>query len=199
LGHQWTIEGLYEVVAGANVMYFDPKGMHLVIGSILDGNGKDLTAEARNKVAAGNYEIFRKSLDLGVRVGIGRHVVVEIIDPDCPYCRKMAPFWANRKDVTRYVFLTPLPMHKDSPKKIAFILSAPDPSVALEEVLSGKYDNATLPIFKHNDKRLAEVAKVMAASGIRSTPSYYVDGIPVTGANTAAIVKILDAPQKGGK
>jgi hypothetical protein len=66
--------------------------------------------------------------------------VVEYTDPDCPFCRKGSEFFRNRRDVTRYVFFNPLPMHPQAREKAQYVLSAQDKAKAYEEVMSGKLD-----------------------------------------------------------
>lgn len=62
-------------------------------------------------------------------------------DPDCPYCRKlheeMKKVLASRKDVAFYVFLRPLPMHKDAFKKSETILCEKSLTI-LDEAMAGK-------------------------------------------------------------
>jgi thiol:disulfide interchange protein DsbC len=67
--------------------------------------------------------------------------VVVFTDPDCPFCRKLHEeikrVLAKRHDVAFYIFLRPLPMHKDSPRKAQAILC--EKSLALlDDALSGK-------------------------------------------------------------
>ncbi len=67
--------------------------------------------------------------------------VAVFTDPDCPYCRKlheeMKIVLSKRKDVAFYIFLRPLPMHKEAPKKVEAILC--EKSIALlDDALSGK-------------------------------------------------------------
>lgn len=62
-------------------------------------------------------------------------------DPECPYCRKLheeiKKVLEQRKDVAFYIFLRPLPMHKDAPKKVEAILCTKSLSM-LDDALSGK-------------------------------------------------------------
>lgn len=185
------VDGLYEVIAGENVIYYAPKSSHLIIGSILDSNGKDLSAEARTKIQTNKYDIFKRSIDRAIRIGSGKHEVIEVIDPDCQYCRKMAPFWRERKDVTRYVFLTALPMHKHADKKVNFILSAQNPALALEDVLSGLFDSTPLPLVTIDSKKVAAIEQVVQQAGVKGTPLYFINGQAVTGANSAQITALL--------
>jgi thiol:disulfide interchange protein DsbC len=67
--------------------------------------------------------------------------VAVFTDPDCPYCRKLheeiKQVLAKRSDVAFYIFLRPLPMHKDAPKKVEAILCEKSLTL-LDEALSGK-------------------------------------------------------------
>jgi thiol:disulfide interchange protein DsbC len=67
--------------------------------------------------------------------------VAVFTDPDCPYCRKLheeiKQVLAKRHDVAFYIFLRPLPMHPESPKKAQAILCEKS-LVLLDEALAGK-------------------------------------------------------------
>jgi thiol:disulfide interchange protein DsbC len=70
-----------------------------------------------------------------------KNKVVVFTDPDCPFCRKLhveiKQVLAKRHDVAFYIFLRPLPMHKDSPRKAQAILC--EKSLALlDAALEGK-------------------------------------------------------------
>lgn len=62
-------------------------------------------------------------------------------DPDCPYCRKlheeMKKVLSVRKDIAFYVFLRPLPMHKDAFKKSEAILCEKSLTI-LDDAMAGK-------------------------------------------------------------
>lgn len=94
-------DGIYQVLSGDNVFYFAPKSSHIYFGEVWDSTGKNLTAGIRNQIAAGKHSIFTKGLSSAIKIGSGKHEVIEIIDPDCPYCRKMANLWDSRNDINR--------------------------------------------------------------------------------------------------
>lgn len=186
------VSGLFEVVSGPNVFYFDPKTETLIFGEMWDGNGKNLTATAREKITAGKVNVFANGLTKAIKIGSGKHQVIEIIDPDCPYCRKMAEFWKSRTDVTRYVFLLPLTsLHPRAEEKTDYIISSDNPQQALEDVLSGKHDSLPLPEYKRNPEKIKGVAEVVASSRISGTPAYFIDGSFVNGANQQQILSLL--------
>lgn len=191
------VKGLSEVISGGNIFYFDPASGNVVFGEIWSDTGKNLTADARSKIYAAKFRLYREHLDAAVKLGSGRNEVIEIIDPDCPFCREMHGYWKTRSDVTRYVFLNPLPgLHPQATAHAGYILSAADPAKAMEEVIAGKYDAASAPVKKLNENRIRIHADISSKSGIGGTPAYYVNGTFVNGANVSAIEKIIG---KGAK
>lgn len=67
--------------------------------------------------------------------------VAVFTDPDCPYCRRLheetKKLLETRKDAAFYIFLRPLPMHKDAFKKSEAVLC--EKSLALlDEAMAGK-------------------------------------------------------------
>ena len=132
------IPGLYEIEAGSNIIYFYPEKGLLVFGEIWTKDGRNITAEKRAQLSAARLKDL--PLDKAVKIGNGRNKVIEFTDPDCPYCRKAAAFFKGRDDVTLYVFFFPLPIHKDAEAHARYVLCAADKAHALEEVMSGKYD-----------------------------------------------------------
>jgi len=67
--------------------------------------------------------------------------VIVFTDPDCPYCRQlheiMKQVVAKHTDVSFALIMNPLPMHKDSPKKVQTILCTKSVSI-LDDAFSGK-------------------------------------------------------------
>lgn len=188
------IEGLYEVVADGNVIYVHLKTGHLFVGDIFTREGKNLTAEARSRVTAERYKLITEAdREKAVKVGNGKHEVIEITDPDCPFCRKMHEYWGSRPDVTRYVFFLPLAMHPDAEKKVRYILSAENRELALWEVYSGELDNKPEKLNQSRDDRgLFDAHRaVVAKLGIQSTPTFWVNGNFLSGANIPLIEKLI--------
>lgn len=194
------IEGLYEVIAqprnrggDKNILYYDPSGNHLVFGEIYSSEGKNLTAETKDRLMKKKIENI--DLTSALKFGDGENIVIEVTDPDCPYCRKGAKFMDEQENVTRYVFFAPLPMHKNAPEKAAYILSSDDPEKAMNEVFGGKYDREPVPEFKDNNK-LKTHKMIVAELGIRGTPAYWINGNFVNGANIEAIKHYLSKQAK---
>jgi thiol:disulfide interchange protein DsbC len=185
------VHGLYEVTAGNNVMYFDPASGHLIFGEMWSPQGVNVTAGAKDKIMAAKYDGIKKHLGDAIKIGSGPNEVIEISDPDCPFCRRMHDYWAKRADVTRYVFLMPLTsLHPQAKTKANFILSAKDPAKALNEIYGGAYDKIPLPTFTLNDTHIKANGESLI-SGINGTPAYFINGSFVNGANVPQIEKLL--------
>jgi thiol:disulfide interchange protein DsbC len=182
------VPGLCAIVVDGRIIYYFPASGHLLAGNLFSPSGENLTDAATTKLM--NERLAGVPLDQALKIGSGKHTVIEVTDPDCPYCRKGDEFLSLRSDITRYVFFMPLPMHPESPQKVAYILSAKDPELALREVMAGKYDGKPLPAFKPND-RPAQHAAVAAKLGVRGTPNYWIDGTHIGGADIEAMKKLL--------
>lgn len=193
------VAGLYEVVAAKMIYYYAPREGLLIAGQIFDKTKRNLTAEKIQEVRARfDQEIARKAgelpLDKAVKVGEGKHIVIEFTDPDCPYCRKAAEFFEKRADVTKYTFFMPLPMHPDARNKVRYILCQKDRGHTLEEVMRGKLDGV-----KYETCTSAEVDDLMklheslaAKMGISSTPFFIVNGSTVSGADIPKLEQLLE-------
>lgn len=186
------VKGVYEVISRGNVFYFDPASGHVLFGEMWSPKGTNVTAAARAKVQAAKYANFKAHLSDAVKVGNGPNEVIEIIDPDCPYCRKMNDYWSKRTDVTRYVFLMPLPqLHPSAKAHSDYILSAPNQVVALNEVEGGKYDRSPAPVIPPNTDLISKQSALASSSGLSGTPAFYINGYFVNGANIPTIEQHL--------
>jgi thiol:disulfide interchange protein DsbC len=185
------IPGLYEVEIGPNVVYFYPEKNLIVFGEIWTKEGKSLTAAVRERLAA--KRVGEIPLDKGIRIGTGSNTVIEFTDPDCPYCRKASEYLKGRNDKSRYVYFLPLAAHKDAENKARFILCSNDRAKAYEEVMSGKYDDRKVE--PCGDERVSALIKehreLATKAGVSATPSFWINGQFVMGANIPAIENAL--------
>lgn len=187
------VKGLYEIVAGEQVLYFSPDG-YLMFGEIWSKDGKNLTAEMRDKVLAEKVKSI--PLDKAFKIGNGPRQVIEFTDPDCPYCRKVDGLLSKRTDITRYVFFFPLrQIHPDAEKKVLYILSQKDGEKAFREVVSGALDGKPLPETAQKNAMLEEMEKVAKSVGVRGTPALWIDGTAVNGADIPRITALLDGKE----
>ena len=184
------VKGLFEVVAGNQVFYFSPEG-YLMFGELWSKDGKNLTAEMRNKVLA--EKVKNIPLDKALKIGSGPRQVIEFTDPDCPFCRKVDEFLSKRTDITRYVFFYPLrKIHPDAEKKARYILSHKEKENAFHEVFSGSMDGKPVPEDENKGGQLEEMEKVAQSIGVQGTPAIWIDGVPVNGADLPRISALLD-------
>lgn len=192
------LKGLYEITAGEQVFYFSPEG-YLFFGEIWSKDGKNLTAEIREKVVA--ERINGLPLDKALKIGNGPKKVIEFTDPDCPYCRKVDDFLAKRADVTRYVYFVPLRrIHPDAEKKARYILSQPDRGKAFHEVFTGQLDGKPISIADGvQQQQLEEMEKIAAGIGVRGTPALWIEGAHVNGADIQRISGLLDKGKEVSK
>jgi thiol:disulfide interchange protein DsbC len=184
------IKGIYEVYTGNQLYYFMPESKVLIYGNIVSKDGRSLTRESFNKKVAG--KMAQLPLENALKIGNGKKVVVEFMDPDCHFCREAFKFLSQREDVTVYIFFYPL--SQVSEKKIRYILCAADQVKAYYEVMSGKHDNNS----KLNvcpDKKVDETLKLykeLAANiGLRSTPFFYIKGQVIDGFDVPVLEKLL--------
>jgi len=185
------INGLFEVVSGGNILYYAPEGNYLVIGEIFTPDGKSITGQSMEEMTAHNLKNL--PFDDAVKIGSGKNIVIEFTDPDCPYCRKVEPFFNKRQDVTRYVFFAPLvQLHPNAEKKSARILSAGNREKEYHDVMAGKHDKDVLPQPDEQAmKRVMKHRQMASNMGVMGTPMFWVNGRMVQGANLSAIEKLL--------
>jgi thiol:disulfide interchange protein DsbC len=183
------IKGVFEVITGSNIFYFYPDKDLLLVGEIYTKDGRSLTAERKGELAA--LKIKDLPLTKAVKIGDGPKTVIEFTDPDCPYCRKASEFFKNRTDVTRYVFFSPF-AHPAAIKKVYYILAADDKAKAYREMMEGKPLPTPEPAASEAIKALAaeqmELAKKM---GVQGTPTFYVNGKQVVGADIQKLESLL--------
>lgn len=188
------ISGLYEVEAGNNVFYFDPRKEYLLFGDIVTREGRNISAEKRQALLS--RRVKELPLEKGVKIGKGKKVVIEFTDPDCPFCRRTAEwFKKNHEGVTRYIFFYPISrLHPGAEAKARYILGAKNREKAYHDVMSGtldKTDPGKLPSTKGSGALLEEHKQLAAKVGVFATPTLWVDGKHIPGADISLIEKYL--------
>jgi len=183
------IPGVYEVVTGQNIFYYYPEKDLILTGEIVGKDLKSRTAERKGALASKLVKDL--PLDKAVKVGDGKHVVIEFTDPDCPYCRKASEYFSKRSDVTRYVFFTPL-AHPAAITKIEYILAAENKAEAYDAMMFGQQIPASAKPASPAIKKLAQEHIALAKKlGIQGTPTFFVKGQQVVGADTQKLDELL--------
>lgn len=188
------VNGLYEVVSGSRIVYYAPGPEYLIYGPMITREGKNLTEERVLEILEQGLKGI--PLEKAVRIGGGPHQIIEITDPDCPYCRKASAFLSARNDVTRHVFFFPLPMHPNAEAKVRQIFCAEDRAKVYEETMAGKLDDMKFTPCKTAavEELLKAHREIVERVGVTATPLFLIDGQVVFGADIPRMEKLL-----GGK
>lgn len=185
-----SIKGVYEVYTGNQLFYYAPEANVLIYGNIVSKEGTSLTRESYLKKLG--PKMAKLPLDKALKIGEGKNVVVEFLDPDCFHCRESYKFFSSRKDVTIYVFFYPL--SSLSEKKIRHILCSANQLKTYEEVMTGKFDN-NAQLNACTDTKVEELIKthkkLAAEIGIRSTPFFYLKGQAIDGFEVPIMEQLL--------
>jgi len=188
------IKGIYEVVTDTGIVYYAPEAECLVAGDIISKQGKNITQQRRDEILLEKV----KTLPLGkaLKIGAGRHTVIEFTDPNCSYCRKAFQVLSQKEDMTRYIFFYPL--SKTSADTVQHILCATDRIRAYKEAFNGRFDNK--PLTPCESAEVTTLMKIHRDQGMRlgieGTPFFIIDGQIVAGADIPAIEKLLATPVK---
>ncbi|WP_313085401.1 thiol:disulfide interchange protein DsbG [Pseudomonas sp.] len=167
-------------------LYLTADGEHVLVGSLLDAQGNDLSAAPLEKLV---YEPLGKEmwqrLEHSTWIADGAadapRVVYLFSDANCPYCNlfwKQARPWVEAGDVQlRHVMVGML--RPDSAGKAAALLSAADPEAALgRHEAAGKASRLepAASITPKVSEQLEANLALMAEMGASATPAiYYLD------------------------
>lgn len=119
-------------------VYLLPDGKHVVVGSLFDAEGHDLTqgamsAATKPKLDRGSWQALAKSTWIAEGAAHPERVVYVFSDTECPYCHrlwnKVQPLLAGGKVQVRYVMVAVI--RPESLGRAAAILSTDDPSATL--------------------------------------------------------------------
>ncbi len=185
------VAGVYEVVVDNDeIIYFAPASGHIFFGELWTADARNLTRESKDRLMSAKVDRF--PLDQAIKIGDGPNQVIEVTDPDCPFCRQSSDYFAARDDCTRYIFLFPLDrIHPRAEAKARYILSAENPEQAYEAVFSGSYDQQPLPEFKDNG-RLETHRDIANRIGVNGTPRFWINGHHVAGYNPREFDRLLN-------
>jgi len=173
------VPGIYEIWTGDKILYTD--GRYIIIGQILSPQGNLTISKEKiyRETMSDNKKIqeLLNSIDLSkaLKVGNGKKVVVEISDPECPFCRKAENFFKNKKNVSRYVFFMPLAFHKKARPLAVHILCSKDKEATYHQVMSGKFDNLQgIKSCSEGIQKLKEMENIASKLNVRGTPTFFI-------------------------
>ena len=173
------VKGLVEIVAGNNVLYADPTGQYLVVGSIYDMHtATDLTAERKSEaVISSQNKVSWENLPLDTAVkyaGSGPQKLAVFFDPDCTWCKKLHTQLSSLKDIEVYAIMYPVEgLHPNAKSKAAAILCSADPLRSLDAVMSGNAlpDNGDSSCLRKATTAIAQVEAFARDNNIHGTPT----------------------------
>ena len=170
-----VIDGLFEVVAGKNVLYVDKTGRYLVIGSIYDlKEDKDLSAERRAEVTQTAIEpgaststtaVESWPASAAITTGDGDRSLTVITDPQCGWCRRL---WIESLGSLDGVRINHLLLNESA--QAVGILCADDPAKALGQAFNIAATTVKTPVPSARCRRQAreKIARVVRfAEGLR--------------------------------
>jgi len=131
------VSGIYEVVVdGDQVIYSDGKAGYVIVGEMLETKDKrNLTRERLDKLQEVKFDTLPLDQAIKIVKGDGSRKLAVFSDADCPYCRKLEPELAKLDNVTIYVYLYPLPFHKDAARKSKVVWCSADKVKAWEDLM----------------------------------------------------------------
>ncbi len=184
------IPGLYEIITtDGNIMYWSPRG-YMVFGEIWTSTGKSLTAERRQEIII--EKLKNMDTSIAVKVGKGKNKVVTFTDPECPFCKRGYEYFSKRNDVTEHIFFLPF-KGETSKKKVSYILCSKDKEKAYMEIMSGLKNgqDVSAECLKKSEETIKKYFETAEKFGIRGTPTYFINGRMVFGANIPLIENML--------
>ena len=164
---QTPVPGVFEVVAGKNVMYVDATGRYFFFGHLFDmSNQQDLTTDAvrlSNRVAFSDLPLADA---IKVVRGAGSRSLAIFSDPDCSYCRKLESELAKLADVTLYTFPFVL-LNPDSAPRAVSVWCSPDRAKSWQHLLAG----GTTPAASECPNPIQRNIALAGRLGVTGTPT----------------------------
>ncbi|WP_344702259.1 thiol:disulfide interchange protein DsbG [Halomonas cibimaris] len=126
-------------------VYLTPDGNHVVIGTLMDANGNDLTEPrldryVRAPLEAKTWALLEDSHWIQDGDTDAPRVIYTFTDPNCPYCQQLweasRPWVEAGRVQMRHIMIGILAA--DSPAKAATLLAADDPAGALSAQKQGQ-------------------------------------------------------------
>ncbi|MCQ0169720.1 thiol:disulfide interchange protein DsbG [Pseudomonas sp. S12(2018)] len=167
-------------------LYLTPDGKHVLVGSLFDEQGQDLSEAPLEKLvyAPMAKQVWAK-LDKTAWIADGKadapRVVYLFSDPNCPYCnmfwQQARPWVDSDKVQLRHIMVGII--RADSPAKSAALLASADPQKALQAHESAGKASTLKPLAKipaQVQAKLDANLALMEELGLSATPAiFYLD------------------------
>ena len=178
-----VLPGLFEAMVGDDMIYFDDKLTHFIVGNLIEGATMvNLTEERTAELTAVDVKQFPVADAIKSVRGKGERVMYLFSDVDCPFCTRLEQTLESVDNVTIYTFMYPIDsLHPAARKKQKAIWCAKDRLAAWNDaVLRKKFDASAKTDCKNPVDATVELGQKLA---VRATPSFFLaDGRMVAGA-----------------
>jgi len=169
-----AIPGLYEVIAGAQVVYVSADGRYLLQGDLFDTQAqKDLTEPSRRTAVKDAIDAMGEKNMIVFEPKTRKHTLTVFTDIDCPYCRKLHSEIGSYLDKgieVRYMMFPRAGKNSESYRKAVAVWCSDDRNEALTLTKSGK----AIPM-KTCDNPIDRQMKLADDLGLRGTPMLVLD------------------------
>jgi thiol:disulfide interchange protein DsbC len=174
--------GLYEVMFDDKLIYTDPKGDYIIVGSIYDANSRTNLTEQRSR-KLNRVALNKLPMDLAFKrvKGNGERRLIIFSDADCPFCHRLEEEMKGLDNVTIYTFLFPIDqLHPEAARKSKKIWCAPDRVAAWNKF----FESGTVPDNAGDcGDPVARTQALGASLRISATPTLvFADGTVIPGA-----------------
>ncbi|MDY6812419.1 MAG: thiol:disulfide interchange protein DsbG [Pseudomonadota bacterium] len=166
-------------VQGQELIYVLPDGRRAIVGTMLDAEGNNLTAQQQAALPPPDPDALWAELEDAAWVAEGaaspQRVIYSFTDPNCPYCHKLWQATALYHDEglqVRHVMVAVI--KPSSAGKAAAILGAEDPAAALDAHFSAYEQGGIAPVREPGPAIVAQIAdnnRLMDTFGVQGTPA----------------------------
>ena len=162
-------------------VYLLPDGKHVVIGTLLDAKGNDLTQQPLQAATApslseATWAELGKATWIAEGANTPKRIVYVFTDTECPYCHKLwlatQPLLASGDVQVRHILVAVIA--PQSLNRAAAILDAPHPKAALyqhENTFGHSTVQPLASVSTATEKRIAANIALMQKLGIQGTPA----------------------------
>lgn len=183
------IPGFIEILFGSRIIYFHIESKLVFMGEFYTSEGESVTKRALSKLAADRYRSLTDKRALVINENPMGQKIVEITDPDCPYCRKAQSYFTDHDlGVERHVYFD-IRNHPAAKQKAIHILCAKDPASEFSAVYQNKVSD--YQYCKDGEAELNRHAEIIKSLGTSGTPSFLIGDQLVSGFDKARIEQLI--------
>lgn len=158
-------------------LYLTPDGKHVIVGTLMDSDGNDLTEaeldeHVRVPLEAQTWQLLEESHWIQDGDTAAPRIIYTFTDANCPYCQKLweqTRAWVEAGDVQlRHIMVGILATN--SPALAATMLGADNPSAALNAHSQGEHISASAQP-RHIEEKVYANNQLFEELGLYATPT----------------------------